>query len=273
MAWTAIARRRRRHILLVALGALVCAANPAGADEGGISMWLPGSFASLAAAPQQPGWSMAVLYVHPKVSAGGDVAAAREATINGFNSTVNINLNANLSGRLDLVAAIPTYVFATPVFGGQLAVSLMGAAARNSSAIDGTLTVASGSVVATRTGTISDARTAFGDIYPQVSLRWNQGVHNVMIYGMGDIPVGAYDPTRLANIGIGHGAMDGGVGYTYLNPQTGYEFSAVTGVTYNLREITIPTIRTASIGTSTGAPRNSSTSNCSSAPPATCITS
>jgi hypothetical protein len=28
----------------------------------------------------------------------------------------------------------------------------------------------------------------------------------------GDIPVGAYDSMRLSNIGIGHGAIDGGGG-------------------------------------------------------------
>ena len=36
---------------------------------------------------------------------------------------------------------------------------------------------------------------------------------------------------NLANI---HGAVDGGGGYTYFDPQTGHEFSAVTGLTYNL---------------------------------------
>jgi len=50
---------------------------------------------------------------------------------------------------------------------------------------------------------------------------------------LGDVPVGAYDSTRLSNIGIGHGAIDAGVGYTYLNPQTGHEFSGVLGFTYN----------------------------------------
>ena len=40
-------------------------------------------------------------------------------------------------------------------------------------------------------------------------------------------------PTRLANLGIGHGAIDAGAGYTYLNPQTGHEFSGVLGFTYN----------------------------------------
>jgi len=54
-----------------------------------------------------------------------------------------------------------------------------------------------------------------------------------MVYITGDIPVGAYDPNRLANIGIGHGAIDGGYGFTYFNPQTGHEFSAVLGFTYN----------------------------------------
>ena len=62
---------------------------------------------------------------------------------------------------------------------------------------------------------------------------WNDGVNNFMVYGTGDIPVGAYDPNRLANLGIGHGAIDGGFGYTYFNPQSGFEASAVTGLTYN----------------------------------------
>jgi hypothetical protein len=31
----------------------------------------------------------------------------------------------------------------------------------------------------------------------------------------------------------GHGGIDGGAGYTYFDPHTGYEFSAVAGLTYN----------------------------------------
>jgi hypothetical protein len=54
-----------------------------------------------------------------------------------------------------------------------------------------------------------------------------------MTYITGDIPVGAYDATRLSNIGIGHGALDAGAGYTYFNPESGHEFSAVLGFTYN----------------------------------------
>ena len=68
-----------------------------------------------------------------------------------------------------------------------------------------------------------------------MTLKWNNGVHNWMTYVTGDIPVGAYDPNRLANIGIGHGAIDGGGGYTYLNPATGHDFSGVAGFTYNFK--------------------------------------
>jgi hypothetical protein len=69
---------------------------------------------------------------------------------------------------------------------------------------------------------------------PQVYMKWNEGVNNFMIYGWGDIPVGAYQSTRLANLGLGHGAADAGAGYTYLDTTIGHEFSAVAGLTYNL---------------------------------------
>ena len=125
-------------------------------------------------------------------------------------------------------------MFATPVFGGQLALGMFTIAGNNSTAIDGTLTLASGPFAVTRQGSISQTAWGTGDLYPVASLRWNNGVNNWMVYGTGDIPVGDYNPANLVNFGIGHGAVDGGGGSTYFNPQTGHEFSAVTGFTYNL---------------------------------------
>ena len=84
-----------------------------------------------------------------------------------------------------------------------------------------------------RAGAVDSTIEGFGDLYPQASLRWNMGYNNVMTYVTGDIPVGTYNSRRLANLGIGHGAIDGGFGYTYFNPQSGWEFSAVSGLTYN----------------------------------------
>ena len=72
-------------------------------------------------------------------------------------------------------------------------------------------------VVWVRTGAALAEGWASPDLLPQLALKWNQGVNNYMVYGTGDIPVGAYDPNRLANIGLGHGAIDGGGGYTYFD--------------------------------------------------------
>jgi hypothetical protein len=65
-------------------------------------------------------------------------------------------------------------------------------------------------------------------------LKWNQGVNNEMVYITGNIPSGTYDPDRLANLSFGFVAFDVGGAYTYLNPQTGHEFSVAAGVTYSL---------------------------------------
>jgi hypothetical protein len=204
------------------------------ADEGGVSFWLPGQFGSLAAVPQQPGWSLATVAYHTSVDAGGDVAFARQVTRGAITVNFPGNLNANLKADANLALAVPTYVFASPVLGGQLAVGMAGIFGSNKASVDATLT-GLGPLGFAVSGGRSDSVTGFGDLYPQASLRWNQGVNNYMIYAMGDVPVGAYNPNRLANLGIGHGSADGGFGYTYFNPQTGHEFSAVTGLTYNFK--------------------------------------
>ncbi|TEW55922.1 hypothetical protein E2R68_02190 [Psychromonas sp. RZ22] len=78
-----------------------------------------------------------------------------------------------------------------------------------------------------------DSVTGFTDLYPIVSLAWNEDKNNWMTYVTGGIPVGDYDSSRLANIGIGHSAIDIGGGYTYFNETSGREFLAVLGATYN----------------------------------------
>jgi hypothetical protein len=204
------------------------------ADEGGVSFWLPGQVGILAAAPQQPGWALAIINYYTSVNAGGSVAAAREITAGRFSTTVNLSLKANLNASAELALVNPSYTFATPVFGGQFAVSMTGIVGRSTTDLNGTLTASVGPLAVTRQGSLSDSVTSFGDLYPMASLRWNNGVNSWMTYVTGDIPVGAYDSSNLANLGIGHGAIDGGAGYTYFNPQTGHEFSVTTGLTYNL---------------------------------------
>src|SRR5215471_19659832 len=77
--WGAGQRASVRAVIAVLACTTVAAAPKlAFADEGGVSFWLPGFFGSLAAAPQQPGWSLTSIYYHTSVSAGADVARARE---------------------------------------------------------------------------------------------------------------------------------------------------------------------------------------------------
>jgi len=218
----------------IAMGAMATAPTVSLADENGISFWVPGLFGSLAAVPQQPGWSLAVINYYDSVSASGNVAASREITIGRLNPTVNVNLNANVNAKIDVALINPGYAFATPVFGGQLFLGVLGFVGTNSTELNGTLTASVGPFTATRQGSLSDTATGVGDLYPQAIMRWNNGVNNWIAYATGDIPVGLYNSSNLANLGIGHGAVDAGGGYTYFNPQTGHEFSAVTGFTYNL---------------------------------------
>ena len=125
---TKSAKRLSGSPLLVATVLATCAVAAgsisARADEGGVSFWLPGQFGSLAAAPGMPGWALGVVNYYTSVSGSGAVAAAREVTLGRFNGTVNVNFNATIKATPDLVFIAPSYTFATPVFGGQLAIGV-----------------------------------------------------------------------------------------------------------------------------------------------------
>jgi hypothetical protein len=220
----------------VVSAALAAFAGPASADQGGVSFYVPGLFGSFAASPLVPGWSLATIYYHTSVEASGALAAAKEIEIgrvNRRNVPVNLGLDLNLNGRADLVFASPQYVFEQKILGGQFALSVLAAYGRNSATIDGVLNASAGPLSVTRQGSISDSVTAFADLFPQANLRWNAGVHNLMIYTTTNVRVGSYESTRLANTGLGFNGWDSGVGYTYLDPGKGHEFSATFGVTYN----------------------------------------
>jgi hypothetical protein len=215
------------------LAVIVGMPNRAKADEGGVSFWLPGQFGSLAAAPLTPGLTVTEIYYHANVAGGGDVATARAITIRQFTPTLTENFNGSIHGAADLVFGTATYVFATPVLGGQASLGMGAAYGRNDADLNATISGSLGPIPFSRTFNIEQATVGFSDLYPMATLRWNNGVHNYMTYVTGDIPVGLYSSSNLANMGIGHGAVDAGGGYTYFDPKTGHEFSVVSGLTYN----------------------------------------
>lgn len=167
--------------------------DPSLADEAGASLYLPGAFASLAAVPGDPGWSVALSYYHANASI------------------------LDVSETADLAYGAVNYALETPVLGGQLALGLFGAF--------GEMSVTAGGE--------EDSRLGFMDLTPAAALRWNAGVNNYMVYTLVNVPTGTYDVSRLANFSIEHWGQDAGAGYTYFDQDTGYEFSAVGGLTYN----------------------------------------
>ena len=227
---------RLKQFVLV-LGVLISAPTIAAADESGVSFWIPGFFGSLAAAPMQPGWTLQTNYYHTSVSAGADVARSLDIRIGRIPINLNANVSATVDARADLGWAMPLYTFATPVLGGQATVGVLGLYGRVSTSIAGTLagtlTTPLGTTPFASSANTSDSVSGFGDVLPIATLRWNAGAHNYMTYITGDVPVGAYDSTRISNIGLGHGTIDAGGGYTYFDPQTGHEFSGILGFTYN----------------------------------------
>jgi hypothetical protein len=123
----------------------------------------------------------------------------------------------------------PGYTFADPVLFGQLWLGVTFSAGRADTSVWGVLSGPRGNAFSAGN---SDTATGISDIYPMASLKWQKGSHNVMAYVMGSAPVGTYDPNSLAGVGLGHWAIDWGMGYTYM-PASAFEFSVTAGMTHN----------------------------------------
>jgi hypothetical protein len=214
--------QRTRLGLGFVLPLAVAAVSPveiAQADEGGVSFWLPGQYASLAATPLVPGLSIAGIFYHSDIAASGGQLFVRGGGI-----------QAGLRGDASIGLLAGTYVFDEPVLGGQAAISVGWGLGHVDAFVEATFDLPNFPPISLER---TDDRMGFSDLYPTASLRWNEGVNNYLVYLAGDVPIGTYDADRLANLGIGHGAIDAGGAYTYFNPETGNEFSATAGLTYN----------------------------------------
>jgi hypothetical protein len=192
------------------------------ADQGGVPFWTSGQFASLAAVSPGPGWSLTVSPYYYN----GSASASRTFQIG---TAVAAAIHSETPLALFQLGIAPE----DKILSGQAYFGVGWGAGTNRTSADITLTTPRIDIRR------SEAITAGTDLYPFASLSWTAGNHYRMVYMTGDAPTGAYEPSRLANLGIGHGAVDGGGGYTYLNSSNGLEFSAVLGVTYNTENSTV----------------------------------
>lgn len=219
-----IHKRQIFALVLIALCIFASSADRAKADAGGVGFWLPGLFGSLAAAPTVPGWAYSTIYLHLQANAG---AAQNFVTSGGARGSVVTGVSAHG----DALAQGITYTSPLSVLGGQAAFTVLAAPGNVGVGIGATLTGPRGNSIS---GNTIDNRTTLSDVFYQGTLKWNQGVHNEMVYITGNIPSGTYDLNRLANLNLGFVAYDAGAGYTYFDPKTGHEFSVVGGLTYSL---------------------------------------
>jgi hypothetical protein len=179
-----------------------------------------------------PGWSFNATYFHATLGGGSNVATADVLPLFP-RTTLRVQLDSDIKTNVDIAILTPAYTLATPVWGGRLDFKLFIPVGGARTQIDALVTGALGPIGFSTQNSISDMLNSFGDPAPQLSLKWNEGVNNFMVYSRGGIPVGDYNADRIVNLGDGHASWDNGLGYTYFNATTGFEFSAVSGLTYN----------------------------------------
>ena len=211
--------RRVVGSLCVVAASLTAMGAPSSADEGGASFWIPGQYGSFIAVPDEPGWTLPILFYANKGNAGVEKRFTRGGVI---------TTGLDGSGTLTLVS--PTYTFRGTPLGGRASLGLGWGFGKMDVTSDATLTGPTGGVLERN---VSDTYSGMSDLYPEGALRWNDGTSNYMLYVMGGVPIGAYSADRLASVGLGHGAIDGGGAFTYYDQPNGREVSAALGFTYN----------------------------------------
>ena len=177
---------------IFALGALSALTNVAHADENGTSFWLTGQYASGAALPPSPGFGITTMYYNYK--------GTQTSVVPGS----GVSYNSNVSATTTAILFQPTYTFDTKILGATPSVGVgvgPGNAFTGATYAVGPQQVFSGNQ--TTNGTT--------DLYPIVNLYWSDREKNhFMTYLTGNIPTGTYNNTNLANLGLGHAAVDAG---------------------------------------------------------------
>lgn len=198
--------------VIAALAVILIVSSTSYAEEGGSGHYVPGSVATLIdLAPTQPGWVIQPLFLHYE----GDINGSKNVPVAGFIST-------GLEATVDSFVLGGFYTFEQPVLGAHYSAGLY---------LPYVEMEVTGNVGAlSRT----DKVDGLGDItLIPVLLAWksNSWQFGAMlpIYA----PTGDYEVGRLANQGLNYWTFDPTVGAAYGNEQTGFNFGAHVGVTFN----------------------------------------
>jgi len=227
----------------IACAALLSCASAAPAAEFATSFYLLGSNGSMAGMAPPPGTYFADLNYYYSGSASGAAALSVTSPRTGARDATGrvLTLDANLKVSGEAYYQIPTALWVAPgqVLGGNFGMSLatpIGWKSVNAD-IDAlanlTFPRLGTTLTAGRRLSLEDDRTGFGDPIVGAFLGWHQGNLHWKLGSMINVPIGAWDQDRLANIGFNHWAFDFTGAVTWLDPKTGLELSTAAGLTFN----------------------------------------
>jgi len=199
---------KRIIILLV----LIVTANQAYAAEGGLSNYIPAFYGDLALAVEPPdGYSFRndVFYF------SGDIGES-------FRSG-DIKANVDVTLVYDYLSFL--YKPGFKVFGAPVAFAITPAIGHAD--IEADIKVGEGS------GNLNDDHTGLGDTTLSAMFYWNHEKFHFSLNNYIVTPTGDYDADDLANTGLNYWTFEVDVAATYLNEDTGQDYSILVGYGYN----------------------------------------
>lgn len=182
------------------------------AAESGVGFYLLGSRGPAAGVVPPPGtYFQNDLYFY-----SGTASASREFEFGG-------NLIANVDA--DAIVNLTSILWSTPteVLGGNLAFSL-------------TIPIGYQDVSANLEPTnlrTSDNVFTYGDPVLGSQIAWHSGNLHYTVGTLINVPIGDYQSGEIANVAFNRWGMDVFTGISYIDANTGWDFSANVGVTFN----------------------------------------
>jgi len=201
------------RLLVVCCVTLVLADNETTAAEGGYSNYIPGSYGDfgMAIAPSASWTLRNDLYFYD--------ASTRTSVRSG-----NLEVGVDLEFAMDFTTLL--YKPDTQVFGAQFAAGVFVPIVH--------LDLGSDLSIGDTTIAASDTATGLGDIAViPFALYWNDGNIHTSFAQFIVTPTGDYDVDNLINRGLNYWSFDTNLAVTYLNQESGRDFSFNIGHIYN----------------------------------------
>lgn len=202
-----------------AVAGLLALAPSAMAAENGVGFYLLGGRGPMAGYIPPPGvYVQNDVYVYSGSGGGSKQFPAGGQIIAGVETTSWADF---LTG---------TWVLPQEILGGNLAVGFILPAGRPEVTAGALISPANFAPIGRR---VTDNAFVFGDPVASVALGWHAGNWHWNVTGLVNVPVGDYRDGEIANLAFHRWAGDISGAITWLDAQSGWEFSAAAGFTFN----------------------------------------